>query len=268
MAQAPPIRVLTALESMVDEDVLLITSSGSGGQQSVHLSLRPTLERPHPGFHNGLHDIAPTIARGLFARDCCLKIDKDAMAKALGLLPGTAPSANDKAAWAKRPPFAWYETAYEVSDQGRRLLEEHRETLAEWRKTEAEKPQEFIAILTAGRGAKGVGAWCRVIRRTEKRVYLEIVDHGQVKGSTGRIEGGSEKYVAVEDIFPEEIDHATWKRLAEATRERQEAQQRAEKRLHDKIMDLRNEWNSQERQIDAQFEDEISEIVGRPGRSP
>lgn len=271
------IPALLALEFAADRGLLMVMASGSRGSSPTWEFMRtPTPDNQRPGRvrGEGVPHVEAATANALAARSCIQGGTRNDLDRSLGIEPGQVASAADPVAWAKRSPLSWYETPYTVTDAGRMALEAGRARLAGWRAAEAGRaaaPPEYLAV---GRGRNpGVGALCRIVSRTPRRVYVEVVDGGGVRDATVAVtdstrNGASIAYVAVEDVLVDGIDPEDWRRLAAATRDRDGRVARDAGRYEERIKAIRDEQRAAAAQADSEYEDTLREVLGAGAPRP
>lgn len=252
-----PIRVLLALEYAVDNDALLVGSHSVRASAGEKYMARPTREAPRRRLPDGAPTVDGSTSQSLSKRRFLRSLDAAKLAEAAGLKPRSM----DHKEWDdETTPFSWYDAPSEVNAEGRAALEAGRPRLAAWRAEEAAKEDEFVAVRR--RGGPGVGAWCKVVGRGAGRVYVEALDDGGVERATSAVEGHAKPYVSTDDVYPGVADKATWRRLAEATKERDASRARAKQQHLERTRPIDVEHASRLAQIDAMFEDEVADLTG------
>ncbi len=260
-----PIKALILLEYLVDRDAVLTTSSTTRGGGTIFATLlRPTPERPRPG---GRHDPgAPAVDnaawKALWSRGAFDFPRREDVDRSLGIEPNQVADASDKEAFARASPFAWYEQLNYPNAEARRILEASRGRLAAHRAAEAERVDEFVV---ARRGARlpGVGALCRVVERTARRLFVDVVAPGPASGADAVGHYGDRRLLSPDDVLPIRVTRAAWGRLVDVTSDYDARVGAARRTYEGEVAKLRLLFQSAEAQARAELEDAMREILPR-----
>jgi hypothetical protein len=270
----PPLsrRGLEALEFMVDHKVWLMaqnlmTSSVNWDRGNAHYRSLP--KNPNGGENLGAPHVDFNVLESLRMRGYVRQLDKAKLCEKYGLPSDDNIMGTDRERGRRYGYFAWYDLPYGPTKEGFDFLESMRGRLAELRAADAARPEELIVVKGRDYGrhfereADFAGALCRVVRRTPKRIYVEVIDRG-VAGSFVQGSGGSGSYVDPADVFMEGVTRERFEAMKPATKAFMEsiegAKDMMEADIEAVLAPIRQRYAQRKVQLIAQYDDEVKGV--------
>lgn len=163
---------------------------------------------------------------------------------------------------------------YSITDAGREFAEKWRHLLEE-----VAQSTTFLIVKNGGRYStldKGmVGPLCKVVRETDKRIYVEVIRWGMAIKATAthfpwcsEIHGNApNEYVDVADVFMRDVDpekyEAIWRESVEYAEWQTSVSKAQAQEEEDLLAEMRKRFADRRLQRQAQFVDTLRDLSGQ-----
>ena len=162
--------------------------------------------------------------------------------------------------------FAWYDHPYHINAAGRAIFEKHYAEYTEWRERlmERNKATERLIIIKIDERFptrhRKYGGLCKVVRETNKRCYVEVIQIPSTYAS--EIHGhGNNVYVDKADITMDNVTLGMFQRLRDTENDYLRWKDERDQEMEAELAEIRDKYAQRDKQRQAQLDDEFNEVV-------
>ena len=159
--------------------------------------------------------------------------------------------------------WAWYDHPYEMTDEGRAVTEKHRHRYEEHLRKRAAARAEverLVIVKNTSRYSdkRDCAALCRVVKETDKRLYVERVDTSDRWVPT--IEGSRKNtYVAKTNVYMDGVTQEEWEVRRRVEDERLAWEKEVRAQMAEEIQAIKDRYKDRIDQGKYRFDDQIRE---------
>lgn len=261
---------LETLAAMVDEDLVLLTSSSIQGHGPTLMALdgRGRANSDKLPFKLGRAALDALSARGYVDRGDRDKLDD--VIRGRWAAAGNPPRLNRRGE--PLSFFLWQDLPHVVTEAGRAALEAERGRLADIRaaRRDAQENPRFVVAARARYGTKlpGAGQLLRVVKETDSRFVVEVANEDGTRAEqpqwSGLVKGnGSNQYIEKADVIAVDVTPAQWRAMRRATDDFSSSVSDADSQAQAEIAPILRRAEERKAQLMAQLEDEMREAMGK-----